>query len=183
MSRGGGCRGLLWLVHKNPSSFENMCVKHPAVTLGYANAQPPDHDKICDCPTPGLTAWANDPLLPGGGVGHGHRWNWLMQKSYTPCDVNCTNWHVLNAHGMLHILTRVSKLRSWRKNLYALVRSPNSKITNQRIIGFNILKWKSWQKIYFIGTLKGSPILNKAKLLTSYIENILSFCTMYAWWA
>ena len=27
-------------------------VKRPGVALGYANAQPPGHDKICECPTP-----------------------------------------------------------------------------------------------------------------------------------
>ena len=63
----------------------------------------------------------------------------MAWRFYTPYDVKCTNLHILTAHGMSHILTRSGQLWSSRKNLYALARSPNSKITNQRIINFNNL--------------------------------------------
>ena len=58
----------------------------------------------------------------------------------TPYDVKCTDLHILTAREMSHILTQIGQLWSSRKNLYALVRSPNSKITNQRIIDFNIIE-------------------------------------------
>ena len=58
----------------------------------------------------------------------------------TPYDVKCTNLHILAARRMSHILTRISQLWSSRINSYVLVRSLNSKITNQRIIDFNILE-------------------------------------------
>ena len=58
---------------------------------------------------------------------------------YTPYDVNPTNLHILTACRFWHILTQIGQLWSLRKNLYVLVRSPNSKIKNQRIIHFNIL--------------------------------------------
>ena len=45
--------------------------------------------------------------------------------------------HILTARGM-----SIGQLWSSRKNSYALVGSPNSKITNQRIIGFNNLELK-----------------------------------------
>ena len=64
----------------------------------------------------------------------------LAWRFYTPYDVKCTNLHILTVRGMLHILTQIGQLWSLRKNPYALVWSPNSKITNQRIIDFNILK-------------------------------------------
>ena len=64
----------------------------------------------------------------------------MAWRFYTPYDVNCTNLHILTARGMSHILTRIGQLWSSRKNSYTLVRSPNSKITNQRIIDFNILE-------------------------------------------
>ena len=59
----------------------------------------------------------------------------MAWRFYTPYDVNRSNFHILTACRMSHILTL--KLE---KNSYALVRSPNSKITNQRIIDFNILE-------------------------------------------
>ena len=34
----------------------------------------------------------------------------MARKSYTPCDVNCTNLYILTAHGMSHILTLISQL-------------------------------------------------------------------------
>ena len=77
-----------------------------------------------------------------------------LGRLYTPYDVNCTNLHILTACRMLHILTRIAQLWSSRKNLYALVRSPDSKITNQRIIDFNNLEWKSRRKFHFIGHFK-----------------------------
>ena len=43
-----------WSFPMNLSMFQNACVKCPGVALGYANAQPPGRDKICECPTPGL---------------------------------------------------------------------------------------------------------------------------------
>ena len=66
----------------------------------------------------------------------------MAWRFYTPYDVNRTNLHILTAHGMSHILTGIGQLWSSRKNLYALVRSPNSKIMNQRIIDFNNLEKK-----------------------------------------
>ena len=77
----------------------------------------------------------------------------MAWRFYTHYDVKCTNLHILTARGMSHILTRIVQLWSSRKNSYALVRSPNSKITNQRIIDFNIIEWKSRRKFHFIGTL------------------------------
>ena len=59
---------------------------------------------------------------------------------YTPYDVNRPNLHIFTTHGMSHILTRISQLWSLRKKSYALVRSPDSKITNQRIIDLNNLE-------------------------------------------
>ena len=64
----------------------------------------------------------------------------MAWRFYTSYDVNSTNLNILTARGMSHILTRIGQLRSSRKNSYALVRSPNSKITNQRIIDFNNLE-------------------------------------------
>ena len=64
----------------------------------------------------------------------------MAWRFYTPYDVNCTNLHILTACGMSHILTRIGQLWSLRKNPYALVRSPNSKIPNQSIIDFNNLE-------------------------------------------
>ena len=61
----------------------------------------------------------------------------MAWRFYTPYDVNRTNLHILTSRGMSHILTRIGQLWSSRKNLHALIRSPNSKITNQRIIDFN----------------------------------------------
>ena len=55
----------------------------------------------------------------------------MAWRLYTPYDVNCTNLHSLTARGMSHILTRIGQLWSSRKNSYALVQSPNSKITVQ----------------------------------------------------
>ena len=45
----------------------------------------------------------------------------MAWRFYTPYDVNCTNLHILTAHGMSHILTPIGQLWSSRKNLYALV--------------------------------------------------------------
>ena len=64
----------------------------------------------------------------------------MARTFYTPYDVNCTNLHILTASGISHILTQIDQLQSWRRNSYALVQSPNSKITNQRMIDFNILE-------------------------------------------
>ena len=64
----------------------------------------------------------------------------MAWRFYTPYDVNHTNLHILTARGMSHILTRIGQVWSSRKNSYALVRSPNSKITNQSIIDFNNLE-------------------------------------------
>ena len=64
----------------------------------------------------------------------------MAWRFYTPYDVNRTNLHVLTARGMSHILTRIGQLWISRKNPYALVRSPNSKITNRSIIDFNNLE-------------------------------------------
>ena len=72
------------------------------------------------------------PLLPLDAM--------MPWRLYTHYDVKRTNLHILTARGMLHILTRIGQLWSWSKNSYALVRSPNSKITNQRIIDFNNLE-------------------------------------------
>jgi len=66
----------------------------------------------------------------------------MAGKFYTPYDVRCSNLHISTARGMLHTLTQIGHPRSWRKNSYALARSPNSKITNQRSIDFNILDKK-----------------------------------------
>ena len=49
-------------------------------------------------------------------------------------------------------LPRIGQLGSGRKNSYELFQSPNSKITNQRIIDFNILEQKCRQKFHFIRT-------------------------------
>ena len=84
----------------------------------------------------------------------------MAWRIYTPYDVKCTNLHILAARGMSHILTRISQLWSSRKNSYALVRSPNSKNTNQRIIDFNIIEWKSRRKFHFIGTLNIRSVLS-----------------------
>ena len=64
----------------------------------------------------------------------------LAWRFYTPYDVNRTNLHILTAREMSHILTRIGQLWSSRKNSYALVRSPNLKITNQGITDFNNLE-------------------------------------------
>ena len=64
----------------------------------------------------------------------------MAWRFYTPYDVDHTNLHILTARGMSHILTRIGQLWSSRKNPYVLVRSPNSKITNQSIIDFNNLE-------------------------------------------
>ena len=64
----------------------------------------------------------------------------MAWRLYTPYDVNRTNMHILTARGMSHILTRIGQLWSSRKNLYVLVRRPNSKIMNQCNIGFNFLE-------------------------------------------
>ena len=64
----------------------------------------------------------------------------IAWRLYTPYDVKCTNLHILTAREMSHILTRIGQLWSSRKNSYALVRSPNSKITNQRIMDFNVIE-------------------------------------------
>ena len=61
-------------------------------------------------------------------------------RFYTPYDVNGTNLHILTNRGMSHILTQIGQLWSSRKNSYTLLRSPNSKIMNQRIVDFIILK-------------------------------------------
>ena len=55
----------------------------------------------------------------------------MAWRFYTPYDVNRTN---------LHILAPIGHLWSSRKKSCALVRSPNLKITSQRIIDFNILE-------------------------------------------
>ena len=60
----------------------------------------------------------------------------MAWRFYAPYDVNRTNLHILIALGMSHILTRIGQLWSSTKNSYALVRSPDSKITNQGIIEF-----------------------------------------------
>ena len=78
----------------------------------------------------------------------------MAWRFHTPYDVKCANLHILTARGMSHILTRIGQLWSSRKNSYALVRSPNSKITTQRIIDVNIIEWKSTQKFLYIGTLR-----------------------------
>ena len=64
----------------------------------------------------------------------------MAWRLYTPYDVNRTNLYILTARGMSHILTRIGQLWSSRKNSYALVRSPNSKIMNQLNIDFKFLK-------------------------------------------
>ena len=64
----------------------------------------------------------------------------MAWRFYTPYDINRANLHILTARKMSHILTQIGQLGSSRKNLYALVRSPDSKIMNQRIIDFNNLE-------------------------------------------
>ena len=64
----------------------------------------------------------------------------MAWRLYTPYDVNRTNLHILTARGKWHILTRIGRLWSSRKNSYALVRRPNSKIMNQCNIDFNFLE-------------------------------------------
>ena len=81
--------GKLWLLQrprlsrKTYRSFENTCVKCAGVALGYANAQPPGRDKNCECPTPGLTVWANAPRLPGGGSMGTARIDWCITQHHT----------------------------------------------------------------------------------------------------
>ena len=77
----------------------------------------------------------------------------MAWRFYTPYDVNRTNLHILTVRRMSHILTWIGQLWSSRKNPYALVRSPNSQITNQSIIDFNNLEYKSRRKFHLIGTL------------------------------
>ena len=76
----------------------------------------------------------------------------MAWRLYTPYDVNRTNLHILTTHGMSHILTQIGQLWSSRKNSYALVWSPNSKIMNQCNIDFNFLEYRL--KFHFIGTLR-----------------------------
>ena len=78
----------------------------------------------------------------------------MAWRFYTPYDVKRTNLHILTTRGMSHISSRIGQLWSSRKNSYALVQSPNSKITNQRIIDFNNSEWKSGRKFHFVGTLR-----------------------------
>ena len=77
--------------------------KCPWIALGYAIAQHPGRDKICDCPTPGITIWANAPRLPGESLGtaeidkqhRGHVVRILLNS------LNCWSFKTFN-HGLNH---------------------------------------------------------------------------------